>query len=131
MLLKNLRTRFRDTAFQEGTPPDPVAVFESPCREVGSLRIWDDGDEATVSIGDPELTHGHFAEYDESLSEEERQAAIVESVCVFLDDLFSGRVVVWTLGSGRAGGWYYPAHHEASDLPEAATAYFWSGRVGK
>ena len=67
------------------------------------MAIYDDGDELTVYVDD--LTHGHFAEYAEGLSESERAGRIVEAVAEFLDALFADRVVVWGQHN-TGGGWY-------------------------
>ena len=51
-----------------------------------------------------DLTHGHFAEYEE-LPEAERERRIVDAVVGFLDALFADRVAVWGQAN-LGGGWY-------------------------
>ena len=63
-----LRERFASRTFTTDVPPNPIAVFSAAHSEVGDVSIWDDGDEATVSIGG--ISHGHYNPYDPSLSPE-------------------------------------------------------------
>jgi hypothetical protein len=94
---------FPASSFRPGSDDKTIAVFPALDPEIGSVTIWDDGDEATVIIG--KITHGHFNPYDESLSESERVRRVTEEVVGFLADLFSDRVLLWTEPSGRSGGW--------------------------
>lgn len=103
LLLPALRERFPDRGLVEGNPPDPCAMFPGVHSGIRGVSIHDDGHELTVCVDD--LTHGHFAEYDNTLLEDERERRIVESVVEFLDALFTDRVVVWGQHN-RGGGWY-------------------------
>lgn len=109
LLLPVLRNRFPDRGLVEGTPPEPCAVFPGIHPGIRSVSIYDDGDELTLCVDD--LTHGHFSEYTEGLSEAEREQCIVESAVEFLDALFADRVVVW--GQQHMGGWYRPEREDA------------------
>jgi hypothetical protein len=40
------------------------------------------------------LTHGHFDDYTEGLSEAEHARRIVDRVVAFLEDLFANRIVI-------------------------------------
>ena len=104
MLLPILRERFPDRGLIEGNSPDPCAVFPGTHPGIRSVSIHDDGDELTLCVDD--LTHGHFSEYTEGLSETEREQRIVDSAVEFLDALFADKVVVW--GRQHMGGWYRP-----------------------
>ncbi|MBA4068132.1 MAG: hypothetical protein C0501_31415 [Isosphaera sp.] len=109
LLLPVLRERFADRGLVEGTPPDPCAAFPGVHPGIRGVSIYDDGDELTVCVDD--LTHGHFSEYTEGLSESEREHRIVESVVEFLSALFADEVVVW--GQQHMGGWYRPGSGDA------------------
>ena len=52
-----------------------------------------------------DLTHGHFAEYDDQMPEAERERRIVDAVVEFLGALFADRVAVW--GQANVGGGWY------------------------
>jgi hypothetical protein len=102
-LITALSREFPDVPFAFGFASDPVATLPSPCLEVGTLTIYDDGDEATVDIS--EITHGHFNPYDQSLSDEEHWASITESVVGFLRALFADRVLLNRTPERAMGGW--------------------------
>lgn len=123
LLLPILRERFHDRGMIEGIKPNPCAVFPGHHPGIRSVSIYDDGYELTVCIDD--LTHGHFAIYDDQLTEIERDNRVVDSVVEFLVALFSDRVVVWGQANS-GGGWYYVDLDEArsrSNVPE----FVWSG----
>lgn len=119
-----------------GTPPEPIAVFPAVHPEVGDVSIWDDGDEATVAIGD--ITHGHFGAYDGALSQEQIHEEVAKQVVAFLADLFADKVVLWRTPGRRLGGWYY-ADREPQGAgttgclgrflasPRKAERFLWSG----
>ncbi len=93
LLLPTLRERFPGRRMAEGEPPAPCAVFPGVHPGIRGVSVYDDGHELTVCVDD--LTHGHFAEYDDTILEAERDRRIVEAVVEFLDDLFADRVAVW------------------------------------
>jgi hypothetical protein len=78
-------------------------TFPAPHPRIGEIRIWDDGNEATIKVGN--ITHDHLNPYDETLTEEEIACRVTEGVILFLDLLFADRVVFWRHLSGHAGGW--------------------------
>jgi hypothetical protein len=123
LLLPILRERFPSRGLVEGTPPDPCATFPGTHPGIRRVSIYDDGDELTVCVDD--LTHGHFAEYDDSLPEAEQEKRIVESVVEFLDALFSDRVAVW--GQHNVGGGWYRIDLSGSSGRLGVTEYVWSG----
>lgn len=91
-----------DPCWQKWDKPD--IVFPSKHPEVGPIEIYDDGDEITIVVGT--FTHGHFANYDDGISESERQDAIVKQTIEFLEAVFADQVVFW--GSHETGGgWYH------------------------
>jgi hypothetical protein len=123
LLLSALRKRFSDRGLIAGEPPEPCAVFPSTHPGIRRVAIYDDGDELTVCIDD--LTHGHFAEYAEGLTDAERAERIVESVVEFLDALFADRVAVW--GQHNVGGGWYCIDLGRSRADRGVAEYVWSG----
>lgn len=97
---------------------------QAPNPQLGFVSVTDDRDEATVFVG--ELTHGHFDWYDGSLSDDARVRLVSDSVLTFLDDLFHDRVVVWTAGPGRSGGWRVLEEGEAPQPRKGVSSHLWS-----
>jgi hypothetical protein len=118
-----LRERFPNRGLVAGEPPEPCAVFPGIHAGIRRVAIYDDGDELTVCVDD--LTHGHFAEYGEELSESERAGRIVEAVAEFLDDLFADRVVVW--GQHNTGGGWYTRDLSGAAGVQGVPEFVWSG----
>ncbi len=77
-------------------------MFPAVHPAVGNLEIYDDGNELTLVAGN--FTHGHFSNYDENLSVDQKESAIVDAVVSFLEDLFADRVVLWGHKSVVADG---------------------------
>lgn len=94
---------------------------------VGALAIQDDGSEATVAIG--EITHGHFSDFREDASAQEKAHAIADSVVAFLRLLFADRVLLWR--SGQSGGWRVLEGDEVPTVhSDAGTQFYvWSGPI--
>jgi hypothetical protein len=135
-LIPALRERFPESEVTWGTPPNAIAVFPAAHPDVGSLSIWDEGDEVMIAIGD--ITHGHIGADDEGLSEEQVHEEVAKNVLSFLEDLFAGRVIVWHARRGGAGGWYYAGEAPQGDevrgclgrlfrVPRRAKRFVWSG----
>jgi len=81
---------------------EPVASFPAVHPEVGDLRIDDDGDELTISVG--QLTHGHFTPGNCGRPAHEKEEEVIERVLQFLDEVFHDRIEFWT--AGKCGGWH-------------------------
>jgi hypothetical protein len=109
LLVPLLRVRYPDRGLTEGVGPDPCAVFPGIHSGIRSVSIYDDGDELTLCVDD--LTHGHFNDYTDGLTEAERELRIVDRVLEFLDALFADQIVVW--GQQHMGGWYRPEYGDA------------------
>lgn len=125
-LIAALERNFEDVPFTFGVAPDAVAILPSPCPEVGTLTIYDDGDEATVDIS--EITHGHFNSYDESLSDDEHERSTTGSVVGFLRELFADRVLLFRTPDRRMGGWQFLDMSPEVPPRETGCEYFvWSG----
>jgi hypothetical protein len=131
-LIPKLEETFPGRRLVVNNQPNPCAVFPAAHPEVGAIEIHDDGDEITLLAG--KFTHGHFANYDENLSVEEKHKQIVEDVISFLRDLFADQVILWGSHSG-GGGWSYkntePLSTKAVELSPSKVdkLYVWSGPV--
>jgi hypothetical protein len=122
-LLPKLQQRFPNRGLKAGVPPEPCAAFPAAHPEVGNIEICDDGDELTVYVG--ELSHGHFSNYDDNLTADQKAEIIAEKVAEFLEDLFADRIVIWR-SFGGSGGWYHVGHAGlAKIIPK--TKFVWSG----
>lgn len=126
ILIRALRARFPERGLQTGQRPEPVAVFPGLHPGIEAVSIYDDGGELTVSI-DP-LTHGHFGEYADGMSERERLERVVANVIEFLDALFADQVVVWGQWN-VGGGWYFRSTGDQGLSPRGVPEYVWSGPV--
>lgn len=124
-----LRERFPEKPFVFHEAPNPFATFEAPCAEIGRLELCDDGDEVTVYL--TELSHGHFACYDDdNPTTEEREQRIAASVVDFLAALFADRVVAYRAIGGLAGGWSVLEEGKSLPLPsKVRSQYVWSGPI--
>ena len=104
------------------------AVFPAVHSEVGNIEIYDDGDEITIIAGN--FTHGHFSNYDEKLSEEEKSKKIAEDVVTFLKDVFADQIAFWGSHSG-GGGWHKRGEpnkfYRTEILGKLKTEFVWSG----
>src|SRR5947207_4097372 len=121
LLIPILRERFPGRGLVEGTPPDPCAVFPGTHPGIRRLSIHDDGGELTVCVDD--LTHGHFAEYDDAVPEAEWERRVVDAVVEFLDALFADRVAVW--GQAHLGGGWYRIDPGGSGGRHGVQEYVW------
>jgi hypothetical protein len=130
LLIVELGKKFGAGTFQTGKAPAVVFLAKHP--DVGDVRIWDDGDEVTVAIGD--ITHGHFGLYDKSLTQEQIDREVTDQVIDFLDALFSDRVLLYRSESGQSGGWARldlqngePEDDVWPAWTQGATFFLWSG----
>jgi hypothetical protein len=124
VLIPKLQRRFADRGLRVSAPPSPCAVVPAAYPEFGDLQIYDDGDELTLVAGN--FTHGHFSNYDEDLSVQQKAEAITDAVVQFLEQVFADEVVFW--GSHKAaGGWH--KRGESSERQRGAKEYSWSGPI--
>lgn len=128
VLTHRLRQRFPDMNMSFGAPPEPAVVIPAVHPDVGDIKIFDDGDEATVIAGN--FTHSHFSDFDaRSQAEAEQQTA--DNVVSFLERLFADQIVLW--GSHNASGGWYDRNETDTETPaqQKLTAgkklYVWSG----
>lgn len=130
LLLPLLHERFTGARFDD---PDPIVIvaFSGPA-ELGELKVWDDGDEVRVGIG--ELTHIHITAYesepyDADLSMEETSKRVAKEVVKFLEDFFAERIVVWVEPPTKVAS---VGPIEAMPVPTvdgSVVCYSWKGRV--
>jgi hypothetical protein len=123
-----LQSKFPNRGFRTDDSPNAIGIFPAAHEEVGEVTIWDDGDEATVAIGD--ITHGHFNLYDENLAPEEIEKRVTEDVVGFLTDLFADRIILWKSPDGRSGGWRILGDDNRYSIMDSDDqTYLWSGPV--
>lgn len=107
-------------------PPHPIAVFPAKDERTGDLTVCDDGDEATVYIGD--ITHTHFNPYNPQLSQEEIDKEVTDDVLVFLEDMFADKILLWKSRESGSGVCQNLDFTEGSlELCENAEYFLWSG----
>ena len=82
---------------------DATAVIPAAHVEVGSIEVEEDLGELLVTVG--EITHSHFACYDNELPDEAKQQYVANAVLDFLDDVFSDRIEFWGSFRRGSGGW--------------------------
>src|SRR5262249_59340172 len=100
VLIPKLQQRFSHHGMRVAA--SPCAVFPPMYAEFGEIQIYDDGDELTVVAGN--FTHGHFSNYDNDLSAQQKADVITDSVVQFLEETFTDKIVFWGSHKG-AGGW--------------------------
>lgn len=125
-LLPALAERFPEHGLRAGEPPEPIAVFPGRHPSVGDLRIWDEGEEATVAVG--KIMHFHVSPYDPSLGEAEMADYVTEHVVSALVELFADRTLIWQSPDGRAGG-MGPRSGTRMGMDEYDETFVWSGPV--
>ena len=124
-LIPPLHATFADKPFVFGEPPDPIASVRAVVPEIGALEIYDDGDEATVSLR--EITHGHFNPYDSSLTDEETDSWVTHAVLEFLDALFSDHVLLCRSADRGMGGWtIFDEVPDPDELAPGFEYFLWS-----
>jgi hypothetical protein len=130
VLIPTLEQRFPNRGMRLGTGSEATLIFPAIDSRVGDVSIWDDGDEATVAVGD--ITHGHFNPYDGSLTKVQVAQNVTEMVVDFLDALFANRVVLWCSKDRRSGGWRVtdqPVTTAPLELSEEV--FVWSGPLAQ
>jgi hypothetical protein len=123
-LIPRLLARFPDRCLRIHDGKEPVATFPAAHPEVGDLRIDDDDDELTISVG--ELTHGHFSPKDYQLPSQEKEEDLIDRVLEFLVHVFDDRIEFWT--EGKAGGWHDLGGKPMGDWPNRRR-FVWSGPI--
>jgi hypothetical protein len=128
-LIPLLEQKFGTGSFSKGIAPKPIVSFPPAHVEVGELKIFDDGNEVIMEIG--EITHGHFGSTNALATQEEAEQEVVENVVDFVEDLFNGKYILWRTQQRGAGGWKHIDFISENDILskfENDAAYFtWSG----
>ena len=102
------------------------ACFDAKHPDVGNVMIEDDGTELTVSVGN--IHHGHFASYEDNLSEEEHAEVIAKDVVSFSTDLFDDKYLLYK--SRWGGGWsHVDDGFKKTMLPGRKSWFKWSGPI--
>lgn len=103
---------------------ETFAVFNAAHSEVGELKIVEDGGEIIVYVG--HITHGHFGSYEPSLTVEQHEEVIAESLIQFLVGLFDDKYFLFSSEGG--GGWARYDMIKEEDMKSPRTRWFkWSG----
>jgi len=123
-----LRARFASRGITAGTARGSVAVFPAMHPAVGDLSIRDDGDHATISIGN--ITNHQVNPHDADMSEKERTQWVTQAVMEFLERLFADRVL---LLKGKTSSWgriqMLDNDEPIPTISKDADAFLWSGPV--
>jgi hypothetical protein len=124
-LAQEIRKRLPRLVIREGPPGGVELVIAAAHERVGDVVIRDEGGEATLEIG--RISHGHFGDYREGVSDEEVARTIAEDIVSFLELLSTDRVLLWA--SGDSGRWRVLDENERADVhSDAGTHFFlWSG----
>jgi hypothetical protein len=125
VLLPALQLRFPNRGFRTEDAGNGIGVFPASHREVGDLSIFDDGDEATLFIG--QITHLHI---DSDAEDTEPETRITNDVVKFLDELFSDRILIWkSLTRGGDGAMPIESASLFSGIDANDLTYVWSGPI--
>ena len=130
LLIPAIKEAFPDKPFVFGSPPEPIAKLPSEVAEIGDLLIYDDDEEATVSVS--EITHSHFNPYDQSLTRDQIDRRVTDEVIEFLRALFSDRVLLYRTPSRSMGGFSVLSDSPDEEKIVKGREYFlWSGPYRK
>ena len=100
-LLRPMLVRHFDVnSLKVPTGDSPIADFPEKHSDVGSVRLYDEGDEVTLVLG--KFTHVHFSWDDQRLTHDQRASKIASDVLEFLDNLFADKVELY--GGNFTGG---------------------------
>jgi|SRR5215510_10193814 len=125
VLIPKLQARFAARGFQHGSEKNSIGFFPAAHTQVGELAMFDDGDEATIYIG--QITHLHI---DSEASEEHRaEEEIANEVISFLEDLFADKMMIWKLNITGENGVLPVANVEEWGMDHRASTFVWSGPV--
>ena len=127
-LIPKLQEHFQSRNLCMVTSPKARVVFPAIHPDFGNIEIYDDGGEITIIAGN--FTHGHFSNYDENLSEEDKSKKIAEDVLEFLRKVFADQIIFW--GSHRGiGGWFKRGEsgkfHRIGIFRKSRSEFVWSG----
>ena len=120
----------------------PALCISARCAEVGDLKIYDDGDELTVVIG--ELHHCHYSAYSYEGLEDERLLKAAHEAAAYVADILTDKVQITVAYQGErcigSSTTYLDPHSGPSNSVSSSLAdwfpietrkdcFLWSGRV--
>ena len=129
-MLKETVTKSLTDRFGESVTLNPTSTsfagFTAKHPAVGNVSIAQDGNELIVSVGD--ITHGHFASYEDNLSEKEHETVIALELIDFLADLFDDKILLFKARWG--GGWSRVEYGFKENFITGRRTWFnWSGPI--
>jgi len=103
----------------------PIVRIAFPHAPTEVFEIFDEGHEATTLFGS--FTHCHFSCFTPGITDDQRHKEIAQDLSVFLDELFSDRVLVWKSLQNGSGGWL--SDFDLSNLSSDRVYMLWSRPV--
>ena len=126
LLLPALQRQFADRGPQAGNSTNAIAVFPAAHDAVGDLTILDDGDEATIFVGN--ITHLHLDGDSSPMSNVEER--ITDEVISFLHELFADRILLYrSRAPGHDGSMPPGDGQDFSLISPSDLTYVWSGPI--
>jgi hypothetical protein len=126
-LIPRLLARFPNHGLRLHEGKRPFVSFPAAHPEVGDLRIDDDGNELTISVG--RLTHGHFSPTNYQPVAHEEEEKIIERSIRFLDEVFNDEIEFW-VADKKMGGWHPRGTEPLVPRPDMRR-FVWSGPVDR
>ncbi len=124
-LIPEIQKAFSGWEMKINPVENPIVRFPAVQKEVGDILIYDDGNEVTMYV--EHITHSHFTSYDETITQEQREAIVTEDVISFLQALFADQVLLHTTPDNRRGGWMRLDRQDGSvALSPEERYYLWS-----
>ena len=123
-LIPALKTTFPEAPFDYSGRGNDVASLPMP-NGLGKLKIFDDGDEITVFLGD--VTHCHFGQDYLGDGKYSPEPEVCDVVIEYLKDLFSDRVLFYhARDRGRDGSGPVPPSEELEKIKKDCRCFVWS-----
>ncbi len=127
-LIDAIRAEFPDDSFRIPGSDGALASVDSPHPDVGTLAIFDDGDEYTLQLG--RFTHCHFDPADDAGDDPEGQ--VVHEIVDLMRGILNDEIEMFGNKSGTAGGFRArrgkPRPFWSRWLPGRRT-FVWSGPI--
>lgn len=127
-LIPLIRARFPQARIEAGGLDRPFAIFPAAHPEVGTVELYEDGEEIVAMVG--RFTHAHFFNEGGAADAQWRER-VAEDVVKFLEELFADRIELF--GSPRSGGWRPRGARRGfvSRLLFGKASYVWSGPLAE
>ncbi len=94
-----MQERFRNVSATFNENENPCAVFYSPSKEVGEIRVYEYENEVVIGLG--EISRRNFEGLKAPWTLEEKEE-FIEDVLQFLEKLLAGEIEFW--GTTAKGG---------------------------